>query len=120
MSEIVFFKQKTAYEKRISDWSSDVCSSDLAGAQADLAGRKLCPESCARPRHAHRAGPRLRRLSPRAFSAPASFVARDYLVAKTSVVRGGGDAGVARRDPAGPARTRSEERRVGAECVRTC
>src|SRR3546814_1219147 len=25
-----FFKQKTAYEMRISDWSSDVCSSDLA------------------------------------------------------------------------------------------
>src|SRR3546814_3618757 len=32
MSSIViffFFKQKTAYEMRISDWSSDVCSSDL-------------------------------------------------------------------------------------------
>src|SRR3546814_3452721 len=33
-----FFKQKTAYEMRISDWSSDVCSSDLTectgGAQA--------------------------------------------------------------------------------------
>src|SRR3546814_10832304 len=27
-----FFKQKTAYEMRISDWSSDVCSSDLADA----------------------------------------------------------------------------------------
>src|SRR3546814_3609843 len=26
---VVFFKQKTAYEIRISDWSSDVCSSDL-------------------------------------------------------------------------------------------
>src|SRR3546814_11768364 len=26
---VVFFKQKTAYEMRISDWSSDVCSSDL-------------------------------------------------------------------------------------------
>src|SRR3546814_8709227 len=29
----VFFKQKTAYEMRISDWSSDVCSSDLYGAR---------------------------------------------------------------------------------------
>src|SRR3546814_17768026 len=29
----VFFKQKTAYEMRISDWSSDVCSSDLFIAQ---------------------------------------------------------------------------------------
>src|SRR3546814_15115111 len=27
---VFFFKQKTAYEMRISDWSSDVCSSDLA------------------------------------------------------------------------------------------
>src|SRR3546814_1596791 len=27
---VLFFKQKTAYEMRISDWSSDVCSSDLA------------------------------------------------------------------------------------------
>src|SRR3546814_5327574 len=27
-----FFKQKTAYEMRISDWSSDVCSSDLLAA----------------------------------------------------------------------------------------
>src|SRR3546814_4340637 len=29
-----FFKQKTAYERRISDWSSDVCSSDLDGGRA--------------------------------------------------------------------------------------
>src|SRR3546814_7147678 len=28
---VFFFKQKTAYEMRISDWSSDVCSSDLKG-----------------------------------------------------------------------------------------
>src|SRR3546814_2184388 len=48
-----FFKQKTAYEMRISDWSSDVCSSDLGGvrrgaggiqqpgqAQAGLAGKR--------------------------------------------------------------------------------
>src|SRR3546814_6099188 len=38
----VFFKQKTAYEMRISDWSSDVCSSDLQGTQvisAAIAGR---------------------------------------------------------------------------------
>src|SRR3546814_13811814 len=31
-----FFKQKTAYEMRISDWSSDVCSSDLLGLDALL------------------------------------------------------------------------------------
>src|SRR3546814_14105395 len=34
MVSVFFFKQKTAYEMRISDWSSDVCSSDL---RADLA-----------------------------------------------------------------------------------
>src|SRR3546814_3316072 len=28
-ADVFFFKQKTAYERRISDWSSDVCSSDL-------------------------------------------------------------------------------------------
>src|SRR3546814_8513783 len=32
-----FFKQKTAYEMRISDWSSDVCSSDLFEHKATLA-----------------------------------------------------------------------------------
>src|SRR3546814_13951954 len=31
---LFFFKQKTAYEMRISDWSSDVCSSDLLETQA--------------------------------------------------------------------------------------
>src|SRR3546814_5480378 len=41
---IFFFKQKTAYEMRISDWSSDVCSSDLhevrhAGAEAEIPAR---------------------------------------------------------------------------------
>src|SRR3546814_2711016 len=41
---IFFFKQKTAYEMRISDWSSDVCSSDLgkAGHGGEPAGRAEC------------------------------------------------------------------------------
>src|SRR3546814_9385788 len=30
-----FFKQKTAYERRISDWSADVCSSDLVNRSTD-------------------------------------------------------------------------------------
>src|SRR3546814_6255127 len=34
-----FFKQKTAYEMRISDWSSDVCSSDLVDRRAS--GRRI-------------------------------------------------------------------------------
>src|SRR3546814_10481192 len=35
-----FFKQKTAYEVRISDWSSDVCSSDLVARDIKLVGRR--------------------------------------------------------------------------------
>src|SRR3546814_2205610 len=40
---VFFFKQKTAYEMRISDWSSDVCSSDLGGG-ADLAQRNVAEQ----------------------------------------------------------------------------
>src|SRR3546814_21124641 len=47
---IFFFKQKTAYEMRISDWSSDVCSSDLIGrvwniTSADAAHQFAYPNS---------------------------------------------------------------------------
>src|SRR3546814_15867208 len=68
-----FFKQKTAYEMRISDWSSDVCSSDLLAVQrtqhigtgdaADQAGNEQAEEErpfdvavdqVADPRHAGR------------------------------------------------------------------
>src|SRR3546814_7986664 len=35
---LFFFKQKTAYEMRISDWRSDVCSSDLPSSAAASAG----------------------------------------------------------------------------------
>src|SRR3546814_7958954 len=38
MLSFFFFKQKTAYEMRISDWSSDVCSSDLLPRLRALAG----------------------------------------------------------------------------------
>src|SRR3546814_1108867 len=51
-----FFKQKTAYEMRISDWSSDVCSSDLrdvlcgdrdrAGADSALLSVAPCRTAC--------------------------------------------------------------------------
>src|SRR3546814_17077360 len=50
-----FFKQKTAYEMRISDWSSDVCSSDLARPEPDRGDRgamdrggHLCPRRISR------------------------------------------------------------------------
>src|SRR3546814_16326497 len=41
-SVVFFFKQKTAYEMRISDWSSDVCSSDLVcESEATIASPEL-------------------------------------------------------------------------------
>src|SRR3546814_3498451 len=49
-----FFKQKTAYEMRISDWSSDVCSSDL-GARVSPATRRGRPLQ-RRPRQHRRGG----------------------------------------------------------------
>src|SRR3546814_5677977 len=53
-----FFKQKTAYEMRISDWSSDVCSSDLLGVQRQ--GAKRLRAAATRPRV--RSLPRRRQL----------------------------------------------------------
>src|SRR3546814_10820050 len=57
---VFFFKQKTAYEMRISDWSSDVCSSDLQGLEVlsfsgVQAGRRFVEHEDARARH-HAAG----------------------------------------------------------------
>src|SRR3546814_11414746 len=43
---LFFFKQKTAYEMRISDWSSDVCSSDLP--DPDLDAVRAGIDQCAR------------------------------------------------------------------------
>src|SRR3546814_8375791 len=71
-----FFKQKTAYEMRISDWSSDVCSSDL---KARLIGRRGIEA-------AGRSGALFQKLHPQS----------------------------------GARQSRSEERRVGKECVSTC
>src|SRR3546814_4934397 len=59
-----FFKQKTAYELRISDWSSDVCSSDLGtlpwlpGGTAATVG--LCNSAPAHRRRPRRVGGRVR------------------------------------------------------------
>src|SRR3546814_19620771 len=75
-----FFKQRTAYEMRISDWSSDVCSSDLC---------RRTPAAVPRPPATH---PIPRPPDSRWDSSP----------------------------PARPPTTRSEERRVGKECVSTC
>src|SRR3546814_5144268 len=89
-SPVFFFKQKTAYEMRISDWSSDVCSSDLLAHVQTAAAAK-----------------------------------GDHAVVIASAV--GGEAGEQvgfhrvgfdlREQRGGE---RSEERRVGKECVSTC
>src|SRR3546814_18735215 len=54
-----FFKQKTAYEMRISDWSSDVCSSDLwrenARAQSGVGSMSKCSTSSRVPIFVYRA-----------------------------------------------------------------
>src|SRR3546814_7695958 len=86
-----FFKQKTAYEMRISDWSSDVCSSDL---EREMIGRpyaQLFADGDARG------------------STPQQSL--DF--ART---HGHCRSEHRRRRPDG----RSEERRVGKECVSTC
>src|SRR3546814_2790929 len=59
-SMLFFFMQKTAYEMRISDWSSDVCSSDLHAAAR--AARAVHDTGDAGPGHRHDGahGPRFR------------------------------------------------------------
>src|SRR3546814_7787086 len=84
-----FFKQKTAYEMRISDWSSDVCSSDL-------------PDGS--PRLEHHGG--------------------EDVLEDGGDGEGDGDAadaqGADERPDLHAEGDRSEERRVGKECVSTC
>src|SRR3546814_9646549 len=93
-----FFKQKTAYELRISDWSSDVCSSDLiVGGRLRLAAMidMAVGEQDLLDRDAMMRG---RRLQFRQIAA-------------------GIDEGALHRLGAPQ---RSDERRVGKECVSTC
>src|SRR3546814_8889633 len=91
-----FFKQKTAYEMRISDWSSDVCSSDLRGAESRPFGARGTAHALQLPDWRTRA-------------------AADLPARTAGVPRGYG--GVGRLGATPP---RSEERRVGKECVSTC
>src|SRR3546814_4516963 len=93
-----FFKQKTAYEMRISDWSSDVCSSDLGTSLVQLPAQ-------AGDRRFHGIGRhRLVEIVERIL---------DRLAATTVPARRSSNS---RRS----ASLRSEERRVGKECVSTC
>src|SRR3546814_2902966 len=85
-----FFKQKTAYEMRISDWSSDVCSSDLTlKLAASLDGRTAMASG----------------ESQWITGANARADVHRLRAAAGCVMTGG---------------ARSEERRVGKECVSTC
>src|SRR3546814_8477977 len=109
---LFFFKQKTAYEMRISDWSSDLCSSDLARLSHGADPPSFRAAWLARIDRRH---PLLDRLDrPRAgrardLEAPVitsrAFAGRRYAV-----------LGLARSGLA----TRSEARRLGKECVGTC
>src|SRR3546814_3594845 len=59
LSSFFFFKQKTEYEWRISDWSSDVCSSDLTAHRGSRRpARGLDPVRADRPRRAYRRCPK--------------------------------------------------------------
>src|SRR3546814_4538302 len=49
-----FSKQRTAYEMRISDWSSDVCSSDLPGQRREPRPQRLLPRPVRRHERARR------------------------------------------------------------------
>src|SRR3546814_3955721 len=89
-----FFKQKTEYEMRISDWSSDVCSSDLLLLDAPALA-EIAPDLRHR-RVGHRDG------------------------RGAGEARGGKQCGAHARHRAHGRAVRSEERRVGKECVSTC
>src|SRR3546814_1500798 len=71
---VFFFKQKTAYEMRISDWSSALCSSDLE--PAPRAAALSQPQPPERKRHPHRAGQSARH--PRHAALPPKHPAEAY------------------------------------------
>src|SRR3546814_20346077 len=109
-----FFKQKTAYEMRISDWSSDVCSSDLRL----LAQSRLFRHGAARLRIALR---HQRIAAGQLVAFPILF--RRQAVSGQMALQGLVGPAVDQAEDAigrGEAPARSDERRVGKECVSTC
>src|SRR3546814_4369435 len=95
---VFFFNHKTAYERRISDWSSDVCSSDLGHTS-----NHLCfglPEEKALFTGDHVMGWSTSVISPPDGGMAAYMASMQKLLSRDDV--------------------RSEERRVGKECVSTC
>src|SRR3546814_12910473 len=103
-----FFKQKTAYEMRMSDWSSDVCSSDLVG------GRSLRSD---RTRRLYEISGRMGRT---AVGADARGARRRDEILQGDLRHGPRERGREGASAQGRADLRSEERRVGQECVSTC
>src|SRR3546814_1897490 len=97
-----FFKQKTAYEMRISDWSSDVCSSDLAVML--MAGAAGAQDE-----------------DIRFFRIGTGTTGGTYFpiggIIANAISNPPGSPGCERGGSCG---VRSEERRVGKECVSTC
>src|SRR3546814_5838730 len=94
-----FFKQKTAYEMRISDWSSDVCSSDLNTLDLDAVEQDQGKDRQGQAQGGVRIGSR-----------------HDTEIQ----VRVTGQLGSQHWQPVNRDQVRSEERRVGKECVSTC
>src|SRR3546814_3849091 len=90
MCELVFFffKQKTAYEMRISDWSSDVCSSDLSAAAlafgASLRGWRI---DTYRTRQAEKAKPTLKQITLVSSDAGAAWERRSAVAAGVAFTR---------------------------------
>src|SRR3546814_15494844 len=73
MGLFIFVKQKTAYEVRISDWSSDVCSSDLPRRAARRVIRPRRRDCCGSPRRLRARHPvRRRATDPRYRAASAA------------------------------------------------
>src|SRR3546814_1271375 len=74
-----FFKQKTAYEMRISDWSSDVCSSDLkkASEEADKKGYKRAKREVSAPQIPVRRAPQLAPDAPKTMDEALDRAVRD-------------------------------------------
>src|SRR3546814_15656473 len=98
--------QKTAYEMRISDWSSDVCSSDLVFPDQHHFGRIFYNQSVMSA-----AGIPQIAIVMGSCTAGGAYV--PALCDETVIVRNQGTIFLG-----GP--PRSEERRVGKECVSTC
>src|SRR3546814_13190077 len=113
---VFFFKQKTAYEMRISDWSSDVCSSDLVDAVAARGGDRA---AIGRMADVPVAG--AGRIDLDAAVEPGLAQARTQRALghrrAADVAQADHQQALRLRHRSPP---RSEERRVGKECVSTC